>query len=138
MNQRNWKDFCSHSIYYSLYLRLRHTNWQLTERKKIIYKMGQGIQGWTKQNLWPYHFKFFKDSLPQILLGLDPKCVQITSTNQTYIMINVPFLPPKNIRIPKYNHGSHSLFIPTCFLALKENLGKFPISLRIFLSTKQE
>ena len=47
--------------------------------------MGQAIQEWTKQNLWktafkkfegytaclgrPYHFKFFKGYLPQILLG---------------------------------------------------------------------
>ena len=43
--------------------------------------MGQGIQEWTKQNLWKtafkkfeaiwsaYHFKFFKGCLPQILLG---------------------------------------------------------------------
>ena len=52
--------------------------------------MAQGIQEWTKQNLWktvfkiaglrpaillkktlsrPYHFNFFKDCLPQILLG---------------------------------------------------------------------
>ena len=44
--------------------------------------MGQSIQEYTKQNLWkatfkksvvclarPYHFKFFKGCLPQILLG---------------------------------------------------------------------
>ena len=42
--------------------------------------MGQSIQEWTKQNLWktvfkkfevsrPYHFKFFKGCLLQILLG---------------------------------------------------------------------
>ena len=41
--------------------------------------MCQNIQEWTKSNLWkiafkkfgrPYHFKFFKGCLPQILLGL--------------------------------------------------------------------
>ena len=34
--------------------------------------VGQGIQDWTEQNFCfskPFHFKFFKDCLPQILLG---------------------------------------------------------------------
>ena len=42
------------------------------------FKMGQAIQEWTKYNLWKaafkklgrqYRFKFFKDCLPQMLLG---------------------------------------------------------------------
>ena len=45
-----------------------------------LNRMGKGFREWTKSNLWktafqttfclskPYHFNFFKDSLPQILV----------------------------------------------------------------------
>ena len=59
-----------------------------------MYQMRQSIEEWTEQNLWktalsrPYPFNFYKDCLPQILLG-----PFLNTCTQMYVLVGLMFPP---------------------------------------------